>query len=379
MNTGKSYLRYSHDISRRSFLKLSALGVAGVFMPPYGKLPDEPHFERVAQTWVIGAGSQWEPLAQTSSLDAAQQGRVLDPFIILYDRPSEDGKKIKNLWKDAVFPITGVTFQEDTPSHNKVWYRVGEDGYVHSGAVQPVKTALNEPNPAIPEGGILAEVTVPFTDAYWNPGKNQLVAYRFYYETTHWVVRLLYDDDGDPWYAVLDDKWDLIFYVPASHLRFIPDSELEPLSPALPSSLKRLEVRLAEQLLVAYEIDRPVFMARVATGAKFRDGDFSTKPGWYSTFHKRSSRHMAAGNLAANGYDLPGVPWISYFTESGISFHGTFWHNNFGRPRSHGCVNLAPQAAKWVYRWTIPVVPPEQKMVYEDMGTLVHVLQDSEA
>ncbi len=61
---------------------------------------------------------------------------------------------------------------------------------------------------------------------------------------------------------------------------------------------------------------------------------------------------MAAGDIASNGFDLPGVPWVLYITESGISFHGTYWHNDYGRPHSHGCINLAPQAAKWLFRWT---------------------------
>jgi hypothetical protein len=235
---------------------------------------------------------------------------------------------------------------------------------------------LNETTTEIPEGGMLAEVTVPYTDAFVNPGKGQVFAYRFYYETTHWVVKAVYDNSGSAWYAVLDDKWDFIYYVPSNHLRLIPKEEFSLISPHIPPTLKRLDVRLREQVLIAYEAEQPVFMARVATGAKFRDGDFSTKPGWYSTFHKRSSRHMAAGNLAANGYDLPGVPWISYFTESGVSFHGTFWHNNYGRPRSHGCVNLTPQAAKWIYRWTLPHVPPEEQMLYEEMGTLIRIVDE---
>jgi lipoprotein-anchoring transpeptidase ErfK/SrfK len=83
---------------------------------------------------------------------------------------------------------------------------------------------------------------------------------------------------------------------------------------------------------------------------------------------------MAAGNLAYNGYDLPGVPWISYITESGISLHGTYWHNNFGRPRSHGCINLSPKAAKWVYLWTLPAVPPQEQYVHEESGTIVDVI-----
>ena len=82
---------------------------------------------------------------------------------------------------------------------------------------------------------------------------------------------------------------------------------------------------------------------------------------------------MAAGNLAANGFDLPGVPWVSYFTERGVAFHGTYWHNDYGRPRSHGCVNLTPAAAKWIYRWTNPVVPPEKQRMVKSFGTIVNV------
>jgi lipoprotein-anchoring transpeptidase ErfK/SrfK len=118
-----------------------------------------------------------------------------------------------------------------------------------------------------------------------------------------------------------------------------------------------------------------VFLSRVATGGIFRDGDFTTPAGTFITFHKRPSRHMAAGNLAAGGYDLPGVPWISYITKGGIALHGTYWHNNFGRPRSHGCINLSCQASKWIYLWTMPSVPPEEQMMYEDYGTAVDVLE----
>ncbi|MBU2609660.1 MAG: L,D-transpeptidase, partial [Chloroflexi bacterium] len=53
----------------------------------------------------------------------------------------------------------------------------------------------------------------------------------------------------------------------------------------------------------------------------------------------------------------------------------TYWHNDFGRPRSHGCINLSSQAAKWLYRWTQPVVPPNEQMVYERYGTTVDVLE----
>jgi len=58
-----------------------------------------------------------------------------------------------------------------------------------------------------------------------------------------------------------------------------------------------------------------------------------------------------ASNLQGNEFDLPGVPWVCYISWTGVSFHGTYWHNNYGTPQSHGCINLTPEAAKWIYRW----------------------------
>jgi len=82
---------------------------------------------------------------------------------------------------------------------------------------------------------------------------------------------------------------------------------------------------------------------------------------------------VAASDGGGSGFDLPGVPWVSYFYWTGVAFHGTYWHNDFGRPRSRGCVNLAPADAKWIYRWTLPVVPPSEVYVRDKNGTEVVV------
>ncbi len=84
---------------------------------------------------------------------------------------------------------------------------------------------------------------------------------------------------------------------------------------------------------------------------------------------------MANGDLTASGYDLPGVPWVMYFTEAGLSLHGTFWHNDFGHPKSHGCVNLSVAAAKWLFRWTDPVVKPDAQFAYQPTGTTLEIVK----
>jgi lipoprotein-anchoring transpeptidase ErfK/SrfK len=63
------------------------------------------------------------------------------------------------------------------------------------------------------------------------------------------------------------------------------------------------------------------------------------------------------GGTTGGGYDLPGIGWTTLFSGQGMAIHSTFWHNSYGVPRSHGCVNARPDDAQWVFRWTLPNVP----------------------
>lgn len=332
--------------SRRDFLKLSGMGLFSLF------------------------GPQLSPLA---SLLNGQQGRVIYETISLYRRPSFSSEKTRKYWEDAVLPISEVTLGSEQPEYNRIWYRIGGEGYAHSGGIQPVRTEINPVIYDLPPLGRLAEVTVPFTDALWTPGERYHVAYRFYYQTTHWVSSVVEAPDGTPYYHILEDKWDLDYYVPAQHLRVIPDAELTLISPDVPNIAKKILVLNGLQTVIAYEYQQPVFMVKAATGADFSTGKYITPTGHFRTNYKRPSRHMAAGNLAYNGYDLPGVPWILYITESGIAFHGTYWHNDFGKARSHGCINLPSRASKWLYRWTLPHVPSHKQWVYDHSATHVEI------
>lgn len=346
------------SLSRRDFFKLTAAGLFSLL------------FSDVTKAY---ADFGW---AAPFSAMPDYEGRVTTEVIDVHAEPGFDAPVVDEYWRDIVLPIKGVDVSEDVNAYNRIWYRIGDGEYVYSGKIQPVLTRLNKPvydHPA--ESGSLAEVTVPFTDARRTPDDDAKFAYRFYYATTHWVVETITNEETDKvWYRLRDDKWaEDEYYVLASHLRIIPPEEIEPISPDVPDFLKRIEVRLRDQLVIAFENNRPIYAARAATGARFSSGKYYTPDGSFMTFYKRPSRHMASGNLARNGYDLPGVPWVSYITKGGISFHGTYWHNDFGAPRSHGCINLAPQSAKWLYRWTSPVVPYEKEFVHTYVGTHVEI------
>jgi lipoprotein-anchoring transpeptidase ErfK/SrfK len=336
-------------LSRRDFLKLSGYGLMGMLSP---NLPMK--------------------FLQQDDFDNLQ-GRVIDRTIWEYDEPDFKAKRLKLYWHDLILPITNTTIGEDESAYNRVWYQVQEGGYIYSGSVQPVRTILNEPQP-ISIRGALGEVSVPYTEARLEPDWNAEVVYRLYYESIHWIKASANNEAyGSMWYSLRDDKNKTSYYVPAPHIRLLTAEELAPLSPNVPSKDKRVEVHLDDQLLMAYENGQLVFATRVSTGGKRLSGTYTTPIGEFITYHKRPTRHMATGDIASSGFDLPGVPWVLYITEGGISFHGTYWHNDYGRPRSHGCINLTPQAAKWLFRWTTPSVPPDKELIYGYAGTKVEI------
>jgi hypothetical protein len=121
---------------------------------------------------------------------------------------------------------------------------------------------------------------------------------------------------------------------------------------------KWIDVSILRQALVAYEGTRPVYATLVSTGA---DGladhreSHATIQGTFLIHTKHVSVTMD-GDDTGDEFDLRDVPFVQYFTE-GYALHGAYWHDDFGRPRSHGCVNLAPVDAAWLFRWTDPELP----------------------
>ena len=113
-----------------------------------------------------------------------------------------------------------------------------------------------------------------------------------------------------------------------------------------------IHVRLSEQTVVAYEGDTPIFATTVSTG---RAG-FETPTGLFRVQSKHVSTTMDDLTNPDEAYLIEDVPWTMYF-EGNYALHAAFWHDGFGRQRSHGCVNLAPADARWLFRWSGPELP----------------------
>jgi hypothetical protein len=240
---------------------------------------------------------------------------------------------------------------------------------VHSAYLQRVKVRLN---PIITDitnkSGQLAEVTVPLTQTmrYLPYKKTWEPLYRLYYGSTHWVKGVDPGPDGMLWYRLHDELNEVEYHVQAEHLRFVLPEEFSPISPNVDPFDKRIEVKIATQTLTAYEKDKAVFTTKVSTGIPDQRNipgliPTDTPTGEFRIYSKMPSKHMGDGQLTSDleAYELPGVPWTTFFAPNGVAFHGTYWHNNFGMTMSHGCVNMRTEEAKWIFRWTTPIITPE--------------------
>jgi hypothetical protein len=338
-------------IGRREFLKLTALA---------------------------GAGLAMRPLTPGTGRAAPEMGRVTVTWIGLYSEPSFRSKRLAELTRDELIPILSREIADDGPAHNPMWYRV-PDGYAHSGHLQLVRWEPAEPPLWIRPGGALFEVCVPFTRSYRDPDPASDPLYRLYYQSTAWVEEVLEGADGRQWLRLRDDVLHIAYHARAEHLRRVPDENLTPLSPEVPPGRKRIEVSLASQELRAYEEERLVLQTLISSGIPDSEPrgngiPTATPTGSFHVSIKTPLRHMGDGHVTASleAYELPGVPWVSFFHETGVGFHGTYWHNDFGTPKSHGCINMRTEEALWVYRWTLPEIQPDQ-IVQKGSGTIVIV------
>jgi hypothetical protein len=120
-----------------------------------------------------------------------------------------------------------------------------------------------------------------------------------------------------------------------------------------------IDVDLTHQVLVAYEWKQPRYVSLVSTGrtrTPSPDLNYRTPKGLHRIRGKHLTSTMDNDEPGEPPYSLEDVPYVMYF-RGAYAFHSAFWHDRFGRPRSHGCINLAPRDAKWLYNWAGPDLP----------------------
>jgi hypothetical protein len=339
------------NLSRRNFLRISLAGAAGLFLIPARAIPATNEFP------------------ETDRL-----GRAC-ATVEIKARPDPESATVGVLYEDGVLPwlrtITGYK-----PSYifsNQKWVETPQ-GYVYGAYFQPVKNNPNLPLDNLPSSslgpGMWAEVTVPFADVRLvnDPTPNSWVStrlqqgqlLRIYYGQVFWVDRILKNDQGKVLYRINPNYYGGLdqLLAPAEAMRAIHPDELIPIHPD--NGEKTIRIDINRQTLSCFEGKTEVFHCRVATGAIYDMygnivDNWATPIGAHRVTRKYVSLQMSGGTTGAP-YDLPGIGWATIFATGGVAIHSTFWHNNFGDPMSHGCVNATPQDAKWIFLWSSPTI-----------------------
>lgn len=325
-------------LSRRDFLKLVGLGTLGAAVSSLVK-PEPAH----------------------ALLEGEEVGRITADILAVRREPTTESRTARYIYKDDLMKIPPIVEVVNKGIKEK-WYQLAEDEYCYAGFMQPVKCFRNVDYQEIPANGCVAEVTMPWADVYASP-RGHKYDFRYYYQSTQWVTQRVFDGYGVPWYEVSDD-WDRRkYYVRAYTLRIVSREELTPLGTDVSSSEKSILIDLDTQTMVAFERKKEVYQGLICTGML----PGYTPNGEFEIFSKRPSRRMVSDEGYQWPYDLPCVPWVSYFTQRGVAFHGVYWHSNWGHRMSNGCINMPPEEAKWLYRWTEPSVPFERNY-YETLG-----------
>ncbi len=344
------------QLTRREFIKLTALSLGGLALTPVLR--------------VHPGARQLQEFPQGERL-----GRVCEGKWEVKARPNLDSQTVGYVYEDAVFPWLREVIGEKASYifNNQRWVET-PDGFIYAPKIQPVRNLPNQPVQTLPQSslgpGMWAEVTVPYVEAGLQngPSSNSWVSarldlglpIRLYYSQVFWIDQIKTSDSGKVLYRVNPNYYGGVdmLWADAAAFRPITSEDIAPIDPGMPD--KQVVVDVIHQTLSCFEGSQEVYFCRVSTGAKFdmygnAVDKWSTPVGQHRVARKYISLQMSGGTTGA-GYDLPGIGWTTIFATGGVAIHSTFWHNNYGDPMSHGCVNTLPEDAHWIFRWTEPAV-----------------------
>jgi hypothetical protein len=358
----------NRSLSRRDFIKLAGLGLGTLAFHPY-------------RAFDLEYLSRPQRLPDFPKSDII--GRVVDPGIDLRNRPTNDPNQntsIAKLDADTLVEWGRQVVGNVIGGLSNQRYVETPQGYIYSSVLQPTRNLPNTPIAEMPAGqqGFWAEVTVPLVNlahegSVASPWLQDHILFNFpprlYYGQVVWIDRVR-TSNGFPEYRWNEDAnghgygygaSGEYFWADGAAFRILTDADLAPISPDVDPNEKKIQASLDYQTLSCYEGNTEVYFCRISSGLKYdpETGQISDKlatpVGNLLTHWKIISLNMTAGNFQS-GYSTPAVPWSTMISGDGISIHGAFWHNAFGEKRSHGCINVTPEDAKWIFRWTTPYV-----------------------
>jgi hypothetical protein len=178
------------------------------------------------------------------------------------------------------------------------------------------------------------------TPSYREPSFSSAETGKTYYREDVIQVYQTQEAEGVMWYQIAPNEWVNSIKASVVHLDFNPPEELE--------SDRWIEIDLYNQIIAVYDNGQLKFATLAATGVE----PFYTRPGVFQIYEKKPLETMQGAFEAdrSDFYYLQDVPWTMYFDEA-RALHTAYWHTFFGYPQSHGCVNLTPGDANWLFQW----------------------------
>ncbi|HLO15783.1 MAG TPA: L,D-transpeptidase [Anaerolineales bacterium] len=376
----------NQNLSRRDFLKIAGVGLGALAFNPYKAVRLE-YF------------SSPKRLPQFPNSEII--GRVVDPGVDLRSQPTNDPNLNTSLAKldaDTLVEWKRQLIGKVVGGLSNQRYVETPQGFIYSSVLQPTRNLPNTPITEIPasQPGFWVEVTVPYVElahegTVASPWLQDHIKYNFpprlYYGQVVWIDKIR-SDNGFVEYRWNEDAnghgygygaYGEFFWADGAGLKVLTDEDVAPINPDVDPNDKKIVANLDYQTLSCFEGKTEVYFCRISSGLNYdpQTGQLSDKLatpiGNLLTHWKIISLNMTAGTFQS-GYSTPAVPWTTMISGDGISIHGAFWHNAFGEKRSHGCINIAPEDAKWIFRWTTPYVSlaqSEVRVTLPDHGTIV--------
>lgn len=315
---------------------------------------------------VIAAGPDPDAQAELLPFDYA---RIWQEPVAVYVSPGDPA--LMTPIDTLLPPDSWISIDEEVEQDGRLWYRIADQAYVLADAVQigapslfhgiTVTETLTHPLVYIATQGL--NVRARPGAAADNPPVGMLNRYDV-------VICLGSQQAGDAlWHQIGENRW-----IHGAYARVVyPVQRPE----GVPADARWIAVDLAQQTLSAYEGEQLVFVTLVSSGRP----PYFTPKGLNRIWIKLQTGDMQGGIVERGDYyALQDVPWIMYFNKD-VGLHAAYWHDRFGYPSSHGCVNLSPLDAKWLFGWATPQLPfSDTRTVYASQnnpGTWVYVYASS--
>lgn len=303
--------------------RMSDLGITFPLQPVSGRLPDP------SLTYVdirYGEVVHQNARVYASLEDAVKKGQVV--------------RKIDS-------PYSFISYTDEAYIDGKRYYMVDYGGWMTANDISRIGTPslfqglTFSHTPDRPFGWIIFPIQTKRTpgfdgDDYTN---NEVLRYDIFQIYATELV------DGVEWYMIRPDEW-----IPEKRDwqritgRVLPN----PTPPDGVTNGRWIEINLKDQTVAIYDQEEMVFATLIASGIE----PFWTKPGLFQIYEKYDATPMRGSFEAdhSDAYYLEDVPWTMYYDKA-RALHGAYWHNSFGSPRSHGCVNMSVGDSRWLYDW----------------------------